>query len=137
MKQKILGLLQLPCETTKTKQGFIMIVAVIIMSAVISVIAISVTLGSITLLEKTDTALRGEYARYYSQGCLQEALIQLNMDNSYAGGTLNLAGSTCTVVISGTGNNRTIEISGSNNDYYHGITADVTLSTFSLDRWDI
>jgi hypothetical protein len=134
MKQKTLGQLQLP--SVPTRQGFIMIVAVIIISAVISVVAISVTLGSLTQLQKTDTNLRGEYARYYVESCMQEALIQLNMDNTYSGGTLTLAGSTCTVVISGIGNSRVIDVEGSSNDYYYDINASVSLVPFYLDSWD-
>lgn len=134
MSQRTLGQPQLPSE--HTRQGFIMIVAVIIISAVISVVVISVTLGSITQLEKVDTSLRGEYGRYFVESCMQEALVQLNKDNTYAGGTLNLAGSTCTVAISGTGNSRTINVDGSNNDYYYEIEASVSLVPFALGSWD-
>ncbi|MFH1142360.1 MAG: hypothetical protein ABIH67_02795 [Candidatus Uhrbacteria bacterium] len=133
MNLKIPGQQPLPPEPTN---GFIMILAVIIISAVISTIVISISLGTVTLLEKSDTVLRGEQTRYYVEGCMQEALLQLSMDTAYAGGILNLGGSTCTVAISGSGNTRTITVEGNNNDYYRQINADVTLKPFSLDLWD-
>ena len=133
MSQRIPGQQQSQHAPTN---GFIMILAVVIISAVISTILVSISLGTITLLEKSDTVLRGEQTRYYVEGCMQEALIQLSMDNSYAGGTLNLGGSTCIVSVSAAGNTATITVDGNNNDYYRQINADVTLKPFSLDLWD-
>jgi hypothetical protein len=133
MNLRIPGQQQSPGERTK---GFIMILAVIIISAVISTILVSISLGTVTLLEKSDTVLRGEQTRYYVEGCMQEALIQLSMDTSYAGGTLNLGGSTCMVMVNAVGNSATITVEGSNNDYYRQISADVTLKPFTLNLWD-
>lgn len=113
-----------------------MMITIIIIAAILSVVVVSVSLSSITELETSDTSLQGERTRYYAEGCLQEALIQLNMDNSYPGGILNLSGTTCAVNISGVGNNRTITIIGGIGDYTHEIVAAVTLAPFAVVEWD-
>jgi len=134
MTQKTLG--QSPVLQGNTKSGYILIVSVIIITAVLSVIIISAALSSITHISNVDINLRGERARYYTEGCLQEALVQLSMHNDYTGGTLSLAGATCTVNVSGTGNSRDIDIEGTINDYTHTLGASATLSPFSVDVWD-
>lgn len=134
MMQKIRGLFQSHHE--KTEQGFIMMITLIIIAAVLSVVVVSVTLSSITELETSDTSLQGERTRYYAEGCLQEALIQLNMDNGYGGGALNLFGTSCAVNIFGIGNNRTVTVIGGIGDYTHEIVVEVTLMPFAVVEWD-
>ena len=134
MIQKIRGPFRLHNE--ETEQGFIMMITLIIIAAILSVIVVSVSLSSITELETSDTSLQGERTRYYVEGCLQEALIQLNMDNSYGGGVLNLFGVACAVNIAGSGNNRTVTVIGGIGDYTHEIAADVTLAPFAVVEWD-
>lgn len=134
MKQITFGQFQLPCE--KTKQGFIMMITLIIIAAIISVIVVGVSLSSITFLQSTDTTISGERGRYYTEGCMQEALIQLSMDNTYSGGTLTLSGASCVVVVSGVGGSRTVTVAGDLNDFANSLSAEVTLVPFAVTEWD-
>jgi len=119
-----------------SEQGFIMMITLIMIAAIISVIVIGVSLSSITALQSTDTTISGERGRYYAEGCMQEALIQLNMDNIYSGGTLSLSGASCVVVISGVGNSRTVTVNGDLNNFFSSLSAEVTLVPFAVTEWD-
>lgn len=135
MKHKILGQLLSPLE--KDNHGFITIILVVIICAILSVITIKVALTKITQLEITEASLSGLASQRLAEGCLQDALIQLNRNNSYAGGILAIGGGgSCVVSISGVGNTRTISVTGNLNNYYHTLTVDATLAPFEIITWD-
>ena len=113
-----------------------MIVSIIIIAAIISIIVVKTSLSSITQLGSSDIALKGESVKYYTEGCMQEALIQLNRDNTYSGGVLNLGSGSCNVSVSGADNSRTVDVTGDLNNYYHNIIVDVVLDPFSISTWD-
>ncbi len=134
MKHKILG--QLLSRSGRNNQGYIIIIAVVIITAVFTVMAISTALSTITHLDKADVSLAGQRARFYVEGCLQEALIQLNRDSFYSGGNLALGSGSCAIVIAGSENSRTVTVTGSLNDYYYEIIAEVSLEPFNLTSVD-
>ncbi len=113
-----------------------MIVAVIIIGAVVSVILVSTTLSSLTQLKSSDSSARGVATRYFTEGCLQEALIRMNWNENYNGGTFAYNGGTCTVAVSGVGGNRTLDVIGSFGGYIQTLSVDVTLSPFLITEWD-
>jgi hypothetical protein len=113
-----------------------MILVVIIVAAILSVIVIETSLSSLTHLNISDSSLKGSAVEYYTDGCMQEALIRLDRDNSYGGGILMLGSGTCSVVVSGTGIDRTVTVSGYLNGYQYNLSADVVLSPFHIIKWD-
>lgn len=134
MKQRGPGPRRLVYENREV--GFIMIVAVIIIGAVVSVILVSTALSSLTQLEVSNSFARGVAVQYFTEGCLQEALIRMNWDENYIGGAFNYHGGTCTVVVSGAGGNRTLGVTGSFGGYTQDLSVDVTLSPFMITDWD-
>jgi len=134
MKRPILGLAQSP--SARSKDGYIMIITVIIIGAIVSVVLVETALTSITELQDASIYSHGVAARIQAESCMDEALIQVNRDNDYTGETLDLGSGTCDIAITGVDNSRTVSVTGELNDYEHSLSAEVTLDTFSVDEWD-
>ncbi|MFA5051933.1 MAG: hypothetical protein WC544_02615 [Patescibacteria group bacterium] len=83
----------------RNQQGYIALIALIIISAVTLAIALSMSSLGIT---ETDTGLlrqQSAQAEQAAYSCLNEAYIQLMRNGSYAGGTvLDVPPGTCTIV---------------------------------------
>ena len=130
------GMKQSPCDNKNNQSGFMMILSVIIMTSVITVIVVRTTLSSLTRIETRGVGLISGKIAYLSQSCLDEALISLNRDNSYIGTTFSLDAGDCDIVVSGSGNTRTIDITATIDNYSQDIQADVTLDPFGVDSWE-
>lgn len=113
-----------------------MILAVILISAVASVIVIQASLTSISDLENADEFLSAQEITDHAESCMQEALIQLSRDSAYTGGSFSFNSGSCTAVISGAGSTRTLNIGADKGQYHQDISADVTLSPFTVNVWD-
>ena len=136
MKPQISGRKPSPSAPNR-QEGFVLLIVLIIVGSLLSVVVIKLALGALIRLENTQESLRGTNSELYADSCLQEALIHLSRDNTYAGGALNLNGGTCTAVVSGAGNNRTVSVVGIwSNMYSYSLKADVTLSPFKIITWD-
>ncbi len=81
---------------------------------------------------------RSEQAFQAADSCVDEALLRLKRDNSYAGGSLSVGGGSCTITVSGAGATRTIDVLSTVGSASRGISVDVSLSGFviSIDDWD-
>lgn len=71
------------------------------------------------------------------EGCSEEALIRLNRNNDYVGGSYNIGGTDCTVAVSGSGDTRDILISGEK----YNITRDLLIRaqinpSFGIMDWN-
>lgn len=136
MRRKIPGAFPSPLERNKKEQGFILLIAVIIITAVISVILVKTSLSALTGLNGSVVDLNGLNAEYQAESCGQEALISLNRDNAYAGGNFALGAGNCIIIVSGSANARTINATGVLNNYYRSLNINVTLSPFAITTWD-
>ena len=90
-------------RTTHAPQGFIAMVTVLVMMAVL--LAIGLTVASIG---RDEIALAGivqdgDQAFSVADGCAEEAIDRLKGDSAYAGGTYSLAGGACTVAVTNLG----------------------------------
>jgi ethanolamine ammonia-lyase large subunit len=119
MKHPYLQKIRLPCESKKSslsEQGYIALVSVIIISALIILIASSANLIGIS---ESSMGLKEEQsweAFYLANACGEEALMKLKESLKYKGDeTLIFENGTCTI-LSGTGagnQNRMIKVSAS------------------------
>lgn len=117
--------------------GFIMIISVIIISALISVIIIRVALGSLSSVNNFNIALKSAKINNLVETGANEALLSLNRDNAYSGSTLIYADGTCVVAISGTGNNREITVNAVDSDSRsQSLVIKVNISPFAITAWD-
>ncbi|MFA5076492.1 MAG: hypothetical protein WC480_03705 [Patescibacteria group bacterium] len=135
MRRKMLGLFRPP--SAKNNGGFIMTVVVLIVAAIVSVIIIKVALSTLSHLNNADQSLKGEAAKYQTQGCLQEALIRLKRDPShYVGGVINLGDGSCDITVVGEGDSRALIVVGSLNGYQQNLAVNLTIDPFAVTTWD-
>ncbi len=90
--------------------GFIALTSVLIISAVVLAIAVSVSLLGIGEANSSLTFARGEETKKVAESCVEEALLRLRDTGSYSGGTLSVGNGSCTIAVSGAGSNKTIDV---------------------------
>lgn len=92
------------------QQGFIAFTSLLVISAIVFAIAISVPILGVTEANNSLGFARSQAALKIAEGCNEEALIRLRDTVTYTGGTLSLGQGSCTISVSGTGSDRTINI---------------------------
>lgn len=94
-------------------RGFTAITSVLIISAVVLVISISVSLLSIGEGQSGLATYKGEASYFLTDGCVEDALLKAKQNASYTGGTLTRPEGSCTISISKAGNTWTVTASNS------------------------
>ena len=121
----------------RNTRGAIALTATIILTAVIAVIALNIAFTGISSRLNTFNLLESDKIFIQTEGCTEEALIQLNRNNSYSGGSYNINNTSCTVNVSGSDDNRTLSIIGHGNGFTHNFTLKVQLTPiFGILDWD-
>ena len=108
--------------------GYIALISVLIMSAVVLAIAITLNLSSV---DETKTGLLKEQSlKSFSlaDACLEESFIRLKRDSNYTGGQLNFKDGYCIINISGNGNSRIINIEANVNNIIRKIRIDIRIT---------
>lgn len=120
------------------KKGSVVLIAVLVISAIILLISISLVLSSIDEITMSSSEEYSQGALAIADSCLEEALLSLNRNNNYSGAILNLGDGSCTIEIEGTGNQRVISVYAELNHYVRKLKAEVTLSPFALvSRYEV
>ncbi|MBN2087198.1 hypothetical protein JW758_02520 [Candidatus Peregrinibacteria bacterium] len=121
---------------TRNIRGAIALTTTIILTAVMGTIVISMLFTGISSRLNIYNLIQSEKVFIISEGCVEEALIQLNRNNDYSGGTYNISEIECDIQISGSGDNRSLFIKGTNDEFTHEISIDVQLSSvFAIIDW--
>jgi hypothetical protein len=120
----------------KTK-GAIALTATVILTMVIAIISLSIAFMGISSRLNAFNLIRSEEVFIKTDGCAEEALIRLNRDNSYIGGSYNVDSMECTVAVTGSGDERNLNIMGEGDGYTHDFTIDVLLAPdFAIADWN-
>lgn len=120
----------------KNQKGAAILVSMILISAVILTIALSLGLSSISENQINLYQSRANQILINIDGCGEEAMTQLNRNNSYAGESLTVDGTSCTISVAGSGSTRTITISATNDIYTKNLQINVTIfPTFTVTSW--
>lgn len=119
----------------RTQSGAAVLMAVMILTAIL--VSISLTVGLSSIAENQINLYQTQSNRLFvnTDGCAEEALTRLNRDNAYSGGTISLGMTSCVITISGSGNSRTITVAGTRNDHVKTLEAQVTLSPYTITSW--
>jgi len=118
------------------QDGYILVLAMIIVVAALSVIAIKTALSSLTLFTVEDVSLDRMAVTAAGESCMEDALIRLYWDNGYTGGITTIDGITCETTVSGGGGNRTVSVNAIIGDFSYELESLVNLSPFRIDSWD-
>jgi len=110
------------------QKGYIALTSLIVVTALVILIGISVSALSINDLQSSFAAMRIE-------ACVEDALLRLNEEN-FIPGSITIAGKTCTVTSSQVGDNWDFTVEAANEGYTKKIrvTASRT-STVSITSW--
>lgn len=121
----------------KNRPGAVILVLLLIVAAVGLMISLSLGLGAISENQMSLYSSVSGRIFYNMDGCGEEALIRLNRDNAYTGETITLNNTSCTIVVTGSGSTRTINVTATQTDYTRKLQINVTLSpTFAVTQWE-
>lgn len=119
-------------KISNSETGFIAFVSVLVVSAVVLAIGISVTLLSIGEGQTGLAQFKGEDTLSFVESCMEDALLNSRSSNTYAGGNITRPEGTCTVVVSKTSNVWTITTSTSATVYKRSIQTVVTRNGYGI-----
>jgi hypothetical protein len=113
--------------TKKTKKGSVALISILVISAILIIAVVSASESSVTNSYQYLNKKTGEELYFVAESCLEDAIIMLEEDTSFAGGTLNLNESECISTIAGAGN-KTINIEVNSGDYSQSFQAEVSIT---------
>ena len=111
------------------KKAGIMLLTVLIFTAFLVLITGTIAKINIINLQKSNIINKSNLSSIYSNTCAEEALFRLKNSATYIGGTLNYNNQTCTINISGTDPNKTIEIEIIENKITKNLIIETIIST--------
>jgi|APSaa5957512622_1039677.scaffolds.fasta_scaffold114371_2 hypothetical protein len=97
-------------------QGYIAFSSLLVISAVVLAVSVSVALQGVTESQASLTYKKGQESMMAANGCIEEALIRLRDSVNYTGGSLGLGNSNCVIALTGTGADRTIVVTSTITD---------------------
>ncbi|OHA47879.1 MAG: hypothetical protein A2806_02455 [Candidatus Terrybacteria bacterium RIFCSPHIGHO2_01_FULL_48_17] len=112
-------------------QGAAALISVFIMGAVLILVAVTLSLVSVSALDTTTGSRDGARAFAAAEACLDEALLRLIRDATFPG--VSLSG--CSVTVSGAGNTRTLRASANVAQSTRTIEADFDIGIRRITRW--
>jgi hypothetical protein len=112
-------------------KGYAGLLTILVVTAVCSVVAITVILLGLANSRSSFALLQSSQAKALADGCAEEALLQIHENVSYTGiGTLTLDSGNCDwQVTSGGGQNRTVSTRGFVGTIVRKVTVSVTQIT--------
>lgn len=108
----------------REEHGFAALLTIVIVSAAALTMSFGAALLGLGELDQGYTAQKGGSAFALTEGCLETALVELRRDTNYNGATLTNDEGSCRIVVSGSGDTRTIAVEGDVDEkYYAHLTA--------------
>lgn len=122
----------------KQQNGIAALITVIIISVAGLLMAYSSAFLGLGDLDMGYTSLRGGEAFTVADGCLEESFRRIKLDNNYSGGTFLINDGECEISVIADGANRTITASGSIDDFYSILQAEITITgrKITLNSWE-
>jgi len=98
----------------KNKPGFVVMISVLIVSVIVLSISVTIAFLNTGAGKNSLTLKNSDQARLLAETCSEQALLEISLDRNYLGNSnLNFLEGDCSYnVVSGAGENRTIESSG-------------------------
>lgn len=122
----------------KEQKGVAALITVIIISVAGLLMAYSAAFLGLGSLDMSYTSLKGAEAFAVADGCMEESLRRIKIDNNYEGGVFLIGEGKCEVSITGSGPNFVIEVLGSIDDFYSSLKAELSITgkKITLDSWE-
>lgn len=122
---------------TSDKRGAAALISVVVIMALVVLIVTAVALAGITTLEHGFSEQVSTDVILSSETCAEEAIMRLQRDNSYAGGSLTVGDVSCTISVSGSGGTRTIDVVATEQNYTRRLSVGLSISgsTSTITSW--
>lgn len=101
---------------SRTHSGVIVLTLMILVGTIITVIAVLMLYTSANVNKIRFYQSYSQRLFFHVDSCAEEALLRLEHDAQYIGGTLSYDISSCTITVTGSGNTRSVQVSASNNN---------------------
>lgn len=117
--------------------GYVTISIVLILTAVILGIMITVAQLGIGEGQSSLALSKGEDALNFAEGCTEDALLNIRSNSSYAGGTITRPQGTCSITVITAGPTYTVTVTTTATEYKRTIQAIVNrgLTAVTLTSW--
>lgn len=117
-------------------KGAIGILTTLVLGIVLVMLAVAVVLTGISSRTNAFVFNQSEKTFIGLEGCIEDALVRLSRDNTYAGGMYDVGDVECEAVVSGSGTDRQLTVSGT----FDTITRDALLNvqldpSFGIINW--
>jgi len=114
---------------TATQSGYIALVTVLVVSAVVILISTTVAFLAIGEAQQSLALTKGEGNLLFTEGCMEDALIKARASSAYTGGTITEPEGTCTVTVSKAGTTWTLTAVPNTTDFSRTIQVVVVRSS--------
>ncbi len=108
------------------------LLTVVIVGVGTLIMGLTAALLSLGELDMGYDASQGAETLSLADGCLEEGLRRLRLDDSYSGGALNLGDGSCTIGVESSGINRVITVTSTITNYHKVIQMDVDIDSSSV-----
>lgn len=121
----------------KDNRGMAALLIVLVISAAALLVAWSATVLGIGEVNMGYTVQKGQQSLFFANGCAEESLRQLQMNENWVGGTLNLSEGSCIISVSPSGNTRSIIVSALSDNFNKKfqVVATVSSSVVTVTSW--
>jgi len=118
-------------------KGVSALITTIVISTVALLLIVGMTLTNIDLNQTSINRKMGADIFYGADSCVEEASNLLRNDNNYTGGSLAVSGVNCTILVEGSGTQRTLTVTTSlDGKYFRGVRAIVDWSDgYHITNW--
>lgn len=103
------------------RQGFVAISVVLIVISVVLAVGTTITLLSVGEAQSGLVLFQGEDNLNLIEGCVDDAMLKIRSDSTYAGGALNRPEGSCTVTVNFPHPNWNITVSASSNSIQRSV----------------
>lgn len=120
------------------KSGFAVLIVIVVISAVALIIAYSSSILGLGEMSLGYTESKAKKSFWIAEGCLENSLEQLWLDENYTGGIIPLGENSCEVFISENIGDKIITIMASTTDNYFQKTQTIISQTgkiISINSW--
>ena len=118
------------------QRGYLAISSILIISAVVLAITVSVSYLAIGEGQSALALYKGENTLSFIEGCMEDALIKLRADGSYSGESITRPEGTCTITISSVGTTYTITATTTDISYIRTVQAVVNRDySITMTSW--
>ena len=100
----------------------------IVVGSLLAFVVVSVVVLGVSARSNSFHLNRSEIAFIKTEGCAEEALIRLSRDEDYVGGSYNIDSLDCVVAVTGGDEERNIDITASEDEFFHHFVLNVQLT---------